>query len=177
MIAALYIDSKGVYPTIPGVDCWDVKRNAKLYTGPYPVIAHPPCGPWGMMAYYSTKQDPECALKAIEQVRLYGGILEHPQASNLFYRYLPLPREDADSYGGYTIKVNQVEWGHLCKKPTWLYCVGIKRELAFRIKPPFPKAKRKYHIGGDTATPPQYRHLTPRPFAEWLVSLVKGSFQ
>jgi hypothetical protein len=43
MIAALYVEKNGCYFNLPGVDPWDVKRDARLYDGPYPVIAHPPC--------------------------------------------------------------------------------------------------------------------------------------
>jgi hypothetical protein len=45
VIAALYVQSKGVYYNLPNVDPWDEARDAKKYNGPDPVIAHPPCGP------------------------------------------------------------------------------------------------------------------------------------
>jgi hypothetical protein len=32
MIAALYVATDGVYFDVPGVDPWDVTRDAKLYT-------------------------------------------------------------------------------------------------------------------------------------------------
>lgn len=48
MIAALYIDAaRGPYTNMPGIDAWGIERDATLYPGPHPVIAHPPCGPWG----------------------------------------------------------------------------------------------------------------------------------
>lgn len=49
-IAALFVESDGVYQNIDGIECWDVKRDARKYKGPYPVIAHPPCQKWGKMA-------------------------------------------------------------------------------------------------------------------------------
>jgi hypothetical protein len=47
MIAALYVEPDGVYAGLPDVDAWDESRDARLYSGPWPVVAHPPCQRWG----------------------------------------------------------------------------------------------------------------------------------
>src|ERR1700746_705970 len=47
MIAALYVETNGVYYNLPHVDPWDEARDARLYAGPWPVVAHPPCARWG----------------------------------------------------------------------------------------------------------------------------------
>jgi hypothetical protein len=41
-VAALYVEKEGVYANLPGVDVWDETRDARLYAGPYPVVATPP---------------------------------------------------------------------------------------------------------------------------------------
>jgi hypothetical protein len=45
-VAALYVEKDGAYFGLPGVDPWDEERDATLYDGPYPVVAHPPCNRW-----------------------------------------------------------------------------------------------------------------------------------
>ena len=47
MIAALYVMRDGCYYGMPDVDPWDEERDARLYAGPYAVVAHPPCERWG----------------------------------------------------------------------------------------------------------------------------------
>ena len=47
MIAALYVQSNGVYADLAGVDPWYEARDARTYAGPWPVVAHPPCARWG----------------------------------------------------------------------------------------------------------------------------------
>ena len=48
-IAALYVETGGSYYGLPGVDPWDERRDARLYPGPHPAVAHPPCQRWGKL--------------------------------------------------------------------------------------------------------------------------------
>ena len=48
--AALYVQTDGCYTGLPDVDAWPEHRDARLYAGPLPVVAHPPCQLWGAMA-------------------------------------------------------------------------------------------------------------------------------
>lgn len=50
MIAALFVDARGCYADLDGVDPWPVERDARKYPGPYPVVAHPPCSRWCRLA-------------------------------------------------------------------------------------------------------------------------------
>jgi hypothetical protein len=163
---------------MPGVSMWTYRRNAKLYDGPDPVVAHPPCGPWSRLKFLCTKQDPTCGPRAVIQVQKWGGVLEHPRESSLFrHCSLPRPGDPSDAYGGYTIAVHQVAWGHSCAKPTWLYLVGVPRAIAeagirtggvetHRVTNG-PRGKRL-----PKATAAKARG-TPKAFAEWLVSLAR----
>src|SRR3972149_4282264 len=47
VIAALYVAEGGVYYGLADVDPGPEARDARLYAGPWPVVAHPPCQRWG----------------------------------------------------------------------------------------------------------------------------------
>jgi hypothetical protein len=191
-VAALYVDPRGPYPKLEGVDCWDEQRDARLYEGPHPVVAHPPCGPWGDMKHLCTRRfhERDCAPIAIAHVQRFGGVLEHPQGSGLWaHARLPKPYELPDEHGGYTIHVEQVAWGHPCRKPTWLYVVGVPLDAVLagirsggtithwvggsrgrgrtRQDSPIPH--------GIKAASAEIRRRTPVAFAEWLVQLARAS--
>jgi hypothetical protein len=187
-VAALYVDPRGPYPKIPGVDCWDAERDARLYAGPWPVIAHPPCGPWGYLQHLYRGSEHDCAPTAVEQVRTFGGVLEHPAHSRLWPACsLPLPGEPADRYGGRTYEVCQCDWGHVARKRTWLYVV----RCAWPDALPPPRKPTHWASGGRRPKDPhrtpvpqgikvcsaQQRRRTPPEFALWLVELAESAVQ
>lgn len=139
MIAVLYVDPRGCYAGLPDVDLWDVERDARLYPGPHPVVAHPPCTRWCRLAGlvearwgHKRGEDGGCFEAALASVRRWGGVLEHPAYSDAWAAYgLNRPPTgggwvNADFYGGWTCYVEQGRYGHPAKKATWLYAVGCE---------------------------------------------------
>lgn len=140
MIAALYVQADGCYVGLPDVDPWDEARDARLYAGPWPVVAHPPCERWGR--YWNggpsasvrrlKGDDGGCFAAALASVREWGGVLEHPEGSHAWRAFglnAP-PREGgwvaADFKGGWTCCVEQGWFGHRARKATWLYACGVE---------------------------------------------------
>jgi hypothetical protein len=187
-VAALYCDPQGPYPNMPDVETWALPyRDARKYMGRYPVVAHPPCGPWSRLSHLSRRDPADAAVHAVWQVHCYGGILEHPHGSRLFdYCQLPKPGAPEDQFGGYTIEVCQCDWGHVARKRTWLYLCRVRREL---IKLPVSREPTHWASGGRTPStrkgspvPPgikvcsaQQRRRTPPEFARWLVDLAANA--
>lgn len=186
-VAALFVERGGVYYE-PGldVDCWDEARNAKAYDAPYPVVAHPPCGPWGSLKHLSRLQDPTCGPIAVAIVRAMGGVLEHPQRSSLFAHCgMPRPGETPDACGGFTIQVDQVDWGHVARKRTWLYVVAgvVPNE---RPEPREPThwvsgTRKRQHGSKGGVIPPgikacssQQRRRTPPAFRDFLLAIARS---
>lgn len=178
MIAALYVDPRGSYAGLPGIDLWDEKRDARLYAGPYPVVAHPPCQRWGKLwagqplhikrtGERKTKgDDGGCFAAALASVRKWGGVLEHPWGSHAWPHFgLNTPSRFggwivADFFGGWTCCVEQGRYGHYARKPTLLLAYGCDLpELDWGKGPPrldpaviermgLARAKRLGEVGG-----------------------------
>lgn len=158
MIAAIYVERGGAYWNFPGLDPWDELRDARLYDGPHPVIAHPPCQRWGKFwagqplwiartGERKTKgDDGGCFASALASVRRWGGVLEHPWGSQAWPHFgLAVPPRaggwiQADDAGGWTCCVEQGRYGHYARKPTLLYAVGVSLpELRWgKSEPVFP---------------------------------------
>lgn len=137
MIAALYVRTNGPYYGLPDVDPWDEARDARLYAGPWPVVAHPPCARWCRLAGliearwgHKRGDDGGCFAAALAAVRKWGGVLEHPAYSDAWqvFELSAPPRHGgwvaADFRGGWTCHVEQCRYGHPAKKATWLYALG-----------------------------------------------------
>lgn len=127
-VAVLFAGSDSVYKQFQYCDVYDKDRDARTYPGGLPVVAHPPCRGWGRLRMFARPEpgEKELAIWAIEQVRRFGGVLEHPETS-LLWRELDLPLgKQRDAYGGFTLSVDQFWWGHRARKRTWLYIVGVE---------------------------------------------------
>jgi hypothetical protein len=151
MIAALFVQRGGVYYGLDNVDPWPAERDARLYAGPWPVVAHPPCERWGRYWHGSPARphqfklgaDQGCFAAALTAVRNFGGVLEHPAYSHAWaYFGLSAPPAQggwvvADRHGGWSCQVEQGHYGHFARKATWLYAVGT--ELPDLIWGPSPQ--------------------------------------
>lgn len=163
-IAALYVETDGIYYGLDSVDPWDSSRDARLYEGPYPIVAHPPCERWGFFWSGGPKahavgrprklgDDGGCFRAAVAAVRKFGGVIEHPRGSKAWEVYgIRHPKKRggwmvADNVGGFSCYVEQGAYGHRARKATWLYVCGIPREDL----PELMWVSDKVHmwIGGD----------------------------
>jgi len=126
--AALFVRDDSGYKE-RACDAYDIGRDALSYSGNLPVVAHPPCRAWGMLSHMANPREgeKELAFFAINKVRECGGIIEHPRGSRLFGNYLPDVGEFPDEFGGYTIEIDQFDFGHVAHKPTKLYICGVPR--------------------------------------------------
>lgn len=208
MIAALYVETNGAYYGIEGVDPWDEARDARAYAGPHPVVAHPPCQRWGKMWFGSPNvvkktgvrkvkgDDGGCFKAALEAVRNYGGVLEHPWGSHAWKHFeIRTPSRHggwirADLHGGWTCCVEQRAYGHYARKPTLLYAFGVDLpELRWgkteaRLDPAvvermgLNRAKRLGEVaskgGGTDSTA---RIHTPPEFRELLIDMARSAIR
>lgn len=203
-IQALFVDTSehGIYPRLLGAgNCWGEDRDARLYSGPDPVVAHPPCQLWTNMARVNYKRYPKeknrpgndggMFLHALCTVRGLGGVLEHPKGSRAWEEYRlekPVPGRWIMQVGGcgsasnnyprcayWVAEVCQATYGHKAQKLTWLLYAGQR--------PPFDlnwKVKEGTHQIGwfDRIKPTLGKReasATPEAFANTLILLADWS--
>lgn len=198
MIAALFVHRDGPYYGLPDVDPWDEARDARLYMGPHPVVAHPPCQRWGRYWHGGPSarvprkrgDDGGCFESALAAVRRFGGILEHPEASSAWGHFglNSPPRHGgwiaADFEGGWTCCVEQGHYGHPARKATWLYAHGV--DTPSLIWGPCPKRarldegfhsaeerRRAVKTGIVQRLSARQRIVTPIPFRDLLLSIAR----
>lgn len=198
MIAALFVQTDGHYFDVPGIDPWDAERDATLYRGPHPVIAHPPCARWGRywwrgangVRYPRPGVDGGLFGFALNAVRDFGGVLEHPRDS-LAWDAFALNKPPvgggwvpADDFG-MTCCVYQGHYGHLAPKATWLYAVDVDFRIPIQwgaaptSKPPQSEEsirRRGARSANDAIErmSANQRLATPIPFRDLLIKLARS---
>lgn len=187
-IAALYVEKNGVYAGLEGVEVWDEERDARTYAGPWPVVAHPPCNRWGQLARVNHArhgtplgEDGGCFAAALEAVRRFGGVLEHPANTIAWPTFdLPKPKPGAwyAAFGGEGVvtEVSQVAYGHPARKRTWLYFVGPEPPALDWSEPPHTHVVGAgVHSGESTwATRDESSMRTPSAFRDVLIDMARS---
>jgi hypothetical protein len=116
----------------------------------------------------------QLAYFALAQVRLNGGILEHPAGSRL-WKEAPLPLGDnVDEFGGFTIEIDQFDFGHVAHKNTKLYICGITKDKL----PPMPPKNLSStdrsicgNVKGTKRCTQYQREYTPDDLINWMTKV------
>jgi hypothetical protein len=195
MIAALFVERGGVYFGLPDVDPWPADRDARLYAGPWPVVAHPPCARWCRLAGlvearwgHKRGDDGGCFAAALAAVRTWGGVLEHPAWSDAFAAFgIPAPVAGGGWQlticGGAVCYVEQGRYGHPAKKATWLYAHGATQlpSLDWRLMADRESAAQVSWCGNHTSAFDKRPRVgkktaaaTPLPFRDLLLSIARS---
>jgi hypothetical protein len=192
-IAALFVQDDGCYSTIENIDSWPEQRDARLYAGALPVIAHPPCQLWGKMAKVNYSRwggehnrpgnDGGCFESALRSVNRCGGVLEHPAQSYAWAEYginKPTKGGWSRSGEGWVCEVWQSAYGHKANKATWLYYRGTAQPIELIWDRPIGthqiggqdkrgKAKNKPTLNKKSA------NATPEDFMDVMIDLARLS--
>ncbi|MCX6250747.1 MAG: hypothetical protein NTX61_08345 [Bacteroidetes bacterium] len=181
MISVLFARKRSIYKTIPDCDVWDIIRDARKWPGGNQVITHPPCRAWGKLRGLanSSEDEKDLAFFAVNCVRNWGGVLEHPLGSKLWdVLELPYPGK-IDEFGGWTLAIDQFWFGHRAKKGTFLYIVGTAQDnipdYSLRFDMVTHVISTSKRIGGDSLKDVNKteRERTPLNLALWLVKLAE----
>jgi len=177
MVTILFARADSIYKRMPDCDVYDAARDARTWPGGSPVVAHPPCRAWGRLRTFAAHVpgEKELALWAVDQVRKFGGVLEHPYGSTLWDAAgLPKPGE-RDAFGGFTLAMPQYWFGHRAEKATWFYVVGIEPDevptIPLKLGEPSHVVQSRKRSGYRPHIPKREREQTPPEMAEWLVGL------
>lgn len=191
-VAILFARRDSIYKKLHDCDVFDIDRDARTFAGGMPVVAHPPCRAWGGLRHMAKPRadERELSIFAVDQVRRWGGVLEHPRRSQL-WPVLGLPNGiQRDEFGGFTLPIYQSWFGHRADKATLLYIVGCEPTAL----PAFPlRLGNATHVvgtggrridgrrlqPGDATFRPEIskseREHTPHALAAWLVEVARRS--
>lgn len=192
-VAALFVDEEGFYAKAPGVQLWGPSRDALLYNGPHPVVAHPPCARWCQLASvvekrwgYPQREDGGLFESALRALRRWGGVLEHP-AYSMAFAHFGIPTPTAFGWqrtiaGEWVAHVEQQSYGHRAQKATWLLANGVSDppEL-LRPKTDEPEAVIGFCLNRSREEDPRPRlrsreaSATPSAFGELLLGIARSS--
>ena len=149
------------YYQIPGLDLWDINRDAYNFTGNNLVIAHPPCQQWSKLKSFAkdNQREKDLAFFCLEQVNKNGGILEHPAGSSFF--------KAANINMRKVISVNQSWWGFPAPKRTYLYYNGVRPiSSPLSLDRPIQSVEKMSR---------KNRSKMPLAFCQWLVNNVNST--
>lgn len=179
-VVALFVRKDGPYPRMVA-EWYDGSpgRDAREYAGEKRAVLHPPCARWGRFWWTARHlgrgkgDDDGCFASALATLRRVGGVLEHPEDSGAwavpaFDLHRPSRgcwTEHPKRKGEWVTTVDQLAYGHLARKRTWLVAVGFHDgtppALDWR-RPPAPNQKQ----GPEHLDPPRAWVSTDRPRAE-----------
>ena len=115
------------------------------------------------------------AFFALSKVRQFGGILEHPRSSTLWFNGNFNLDGSVDSYGGFLRSVDLSWFGFPARKKTMLYFCGI----APGQLPPFPISLNAItHVVSSSyksekkEIPKNMRSATPLPMIEFFIEVL-----
>jgi hypothetical protein len=194
-VAALYVQTNGVYYGLPGVDPWGERRDARRYPGPWPVVAHPPCKRWSILAPlvesqygYAVGDDGGCFAAALAAVRRFGGVIEHPALSFAWDAFdLPEPVthgwQGSFTDPGWSTEVAQSAYGHPARKRTWLYYVGASDPPALDWREPPAETQvcdqrrrnNAPYASDERRLSPSEREETPIAFRDALLAIARNA--
>lgn len=189
-VAALFVQPDGCYADDLDIDAWPESRDAHLYAGHLPVVAHPPCQLWGPLAAVNFARwggehnrpgnDGGCFAAALQAVVRWGGVLEHPARSRAFAAHgLPTPKGFGWQRAGldlWVCEVWQSAYGHRANKATWLLYCGDEPPSDLR----WDRPRGAHQVGfpdqrGKAANKPtlskREANATPPAFRDALISL------
>lgn len=174
---AYFINNKSKYFRHDGFDPWTVDRDALKTESQAPAVYHPPCQQWGRLKRFARVNPIEklLAIWALDRVRQFGGVLEHPRTSDL-WKYVSVDATKGyDEHGGFLLSVNLHWFGYPAQKKTVLYIVGCKRSELPPIPLNFNAVSKTIgkRTPGMTEIQKTRRSETPGQMIEWFYDVLR----
>lgn len=173
-VSVLCCATNSEYKSIPYVECYDCKRDARTFDLSTPIVAHPPCRAWSAFCAHQAKPiegERELGIWCCDVLKKCGGVLEQPAHSRLFDAG-GLPKPGTIRGDMWSIEVWGKWFGFPIKKATWLCFSGVDPDavvIPYRLHSS-GSDRRSFQVMSKVQ-----RSHTTREFALWLVDLARQS--